>query len=165
MIAMYQRGRAVRIDGIEVGARGGQRVDTFTAPCRAASIRAVNPPRGNAVVTIVAASTLTLGKSGVCRDGVQVGAARSQQRYDLAMILGGGPHHRRLSLPAFPRIDIRPRVDEQLHCRGLARRDASISTGLAVGTGRIGTSAPAPRSNCTTGALPLTAASASGVKP
>ena len=112
------------------------------APLRAASISAVKPPRGSAVNTIVAASSLIFGNSGTFERAFEVGAARGEQRDDRGVVLGGRPHQRRLAVPGLARVDVGAGASSSRTALRPAGARGDHQHGLAVGVAALA-SAPA----------------------
>ncbi len=119
-------------------------------PCRAANSSGVSPPRGNVVSSVCSAwpflsvrksEDLALGRLQHVRPAVHLGATRGQRLHDRGVVLGRGPHQRRLPLPLLLGVHARTCLEQQVDGRGVARPRREHQRRLALGPGGIGTGA------------------------
>jgi hypothetical protein len=101
----------------------------------------------------------------VVRTRVDVGASGDEQRAASAVPFRGRPHQRRGATPRLSCVDVGAGLHEHTKRVGLAVRAAIISAVSPAGVNGALASAPALSSRSSIGALPLVAASWSGVTP
>ena len=112
-----QSGRAVRVDGIEIGSELGQRARGIGSPFtgRVHQRRPV-AARQDREDPLQAEPVSREGQR--FRSRVHVGAALDQQPDDFGVVSGSRPHQRRLAEQAFCRADVGAVIEEQLdRCR------------------------------------------------
>ena len=145
-----------------------------TLPSRAANISGVSQPLANSSDLRVGPvgdrraplEAAAVGGGHVVRPRVDVGAGRDEQPRRLGVPLGHRPHQRRRAAPALLRVDVGARLEQ--HADGAGRcpfAPPSSARCRRLASAARSRSAPALSRRSIIGALPLMAASCSGVTP
>ena len=115
------------------------------APCRAANISGVQPPRGNGVFGPPLRGKLSLGVSSTVDRALMSAPASTSARVTSTWLFGRGPHHRRLAEEALLGVDVGAVASSSARpdVAGAAR---GHQHGLAFGHHRIGVGARASSS-------------------
>ncbi len=129
-----ERRDAVLIRGVDVGLQRREHVDALDAALAAGEVQRREPARRQPFLARLG-SDLALPLLNR-RSRVDVGAVRRQLADDVGMSFGCSPHQRRLSAPAFARVNDGPAGDEHLHGVEMSRPGSRHQRGLALG-GRV----------------------------